>query len=203
MGASNSTGRGPEERGCFARISRPSQQNVMAEAEVRVDKENMRVEAPRTHENIMPATEPIKKSIDLKTATPVARHATKPTPTKAKAKTPAKERTPVRMPLVRRTNRSAPQPPAKLLKTFTFRWTGDATTVAVAGSFSGWSTVSLEKVGDREFVAELELKPKRYEYKFVVDGVWQHDPSVPVVSSGLGSLNNVIDLPANRSLTSM
>lgn len=93
------------------------------------------------------------------------------------------------------------KPPGKLLKTFKFKWTGEASTVAVAGTFSGWSTVSLEKVGPNEFVAELELKPKKYQYKFVIDGVWQHDPSSPVVSSGLGSLNNVLELPMTTRTT--
>eukprot|EP00040_Diaphanoeca_grandis_P026623 m.149520 g.149520 ORF g.149520 m.149520 type:complete len:306 (-) comp30662_c0_seq3:272-1189(-) len=84
-----------------------------------------------------------------------------------------------------------------------FKWTGDATSVAVAGSFNNWQNpVPLQKLSHNEFRTELELDMNEHEeletpniiYKYIVDGKWKHDPLAPVVASGLGSLNNILKL---------
>lgn len=67
-----------------------------------------------------------------------------------------------------------------------------ANSVAVSGSFNKWNTpIPLQRVGRNDFKVELDLTPEPYEYKYIVDGMWKHDPLAPVVASGLGSLNNV------------
>mmetsp|Transcript_11830 Transcript_11830/g.30395 ORF Transcript_11830/g.30395 Transcript_11830/m.30395 type:complete len:315 (+) Transcript_11830:71-1015(+) len=80
------------------------------------------------------------------------------------------------------------------LKRFTFRWTGEAETVAVAGSFNNWAGIPLRCVGHREYEITLDLKPIAHHYKYIVDGKWQHDPLAPVVASGMGSLNNLLNV---------
>ena len=58
-----------------------------------------------------------------------------------------------------------------------------AGSVYVAGTFNDWSTSSYPlkelKGGTSKGVWQrmLYLKPGEYEYRFVVDGVWQDDPN--------------------------
>jgi 5'-AMP-activated protein kinase regulatory beta subunit len=80
------------------------------------------------------------------------------------------------------------------LQRHTFRWTGQADSVAVAGSFNNWTKIPLRCVGHHEYVLTLDLNPVQHQYKYIVDGKWQHDPLAPVVASGLGSLNNLLNV---------
>ena len=68
--------------------------------------------------------------------------------------------------------------------------------VAVAGSFNSWDATSrplVEKDGDGVFKALLMLSPGRYEYKFVINGVWCVDPECAEwVTNDYGSLNSVL-----------
>jgi len=50
--------------------------------------------------------------------------------------------------------------------------------VYIAGSFNEWSTIqtAMEHVNDG-WMAEVNLKPGKYEYKFIVDGEWITDPN--------------------------
>jgi 1,4-alpha-glucan branching enzyme len=54
-----------------------------------------------------------------------------------------------------------------------------ATEVSLAGSFNGWDAAALpmKKIGEATWAVDLELKPGRHEYRFVVDGRWQTDPN--------------------------
>ena len=66
----------------------------------------------------------------------------------------------------------------------------EASTVAVAGSFNGWSTAvhPMQRSGDALWTLEVDLPPGRHEYKFCVDGQeWCHDPEAPTVPNPLGS----------------
>jgi hypothetical protein len=55
--------------------------------------------------------------------------------------------------------------------------------VYLAGDFNGWKPTGHKMDGpdrDGRFTARLELKPGRYEYKFVLEGkTWRHDPGNP------------------------
>ncbi len=68
-------------------------------------------------------------------------------------------------------------------------------TVSVAGSFNGWDPASrplADKDGDGVFRAMLMLSPGRYEYKFIINGVWCVDPECAEwVANDYGSLNSV------------
>ncbi|XP_078741035.1 5'-AMP-activated protein kinase subunit beta-2-like, partial [Lampetra fluviatilis] len=66
--------------------------------------------------------------------------------------------------------------------------------VYLAGSFDSWtSKIPLTK-SHNDFVAILELPEGEHQYKFYVDGQWLHDPNEPVVTSNLGTVNNLIQV---------
>lgn len=76
----------------------------------------------------------------------------------------------------------------------TFQWVWPAKDVSVAGSFSNWQTVSLEQSGEGVFQCTLEVPEDGcYQYKFLVDGQWMYDSTMPTVEDTFGGLNNVMD----------
>lgn len=65
----------------------------------------------------------------------------------------------------------------------------------VAGDFNDWKPTELKmkNKGKGVFSVQLSLKPGRYEYKFLVDGQWQHDPACPEsVANAFGSFNSLL-----------
>ena len=71
----------------------------------------------------------------------------------------------------------------------------DAKSVSVCGEFNGWSVgaTPMKRRRDGQWETVLELKPGRYQYKFVVDGEWLHDPVArESITNPHGSLNSVI-----------
>ncbi|XP_010886499.1 5'-AMP-activated protein kinase subunit beta-2 isoform X2 [Esox lucius] len=74
------------------------------------------------------------------------------------------------------------------------RWAGGGKEVYIAGSFNNWGhKIPLNK-SHNDFVAILDLPEGEHQYKFFVDGQWVHDPSEPVVTSQLGTINNLIQV---------
>lgn len=81
--------------------------------------------------------------------------------------------------------------------TFTWSYSPDATTVVVTGSFDNWTqSVTLKKDETNVFSATVEL-PVDTEviYKFVVDGVWMHDLTLPNQTDDKANVNNVLVTP--------
>ena len=70
--------------------------------------------------------------------------------------------------------------------------------VFLAGSFNDWSptaTQMVDKDGTGVFTRRCYLMAGKYEYKFVINGVWQIDDNNPnYVSNDMGSLNSVLEL---------
>uniref|UniRef100_K7GHB0 5'-AMP-activated protein kinase subunit beta-1 n=1 Tax=Pelodiscus sinensis TaxID=13735 RepID=K7GHB0_PELSI len=66
-----------------------------------------------------------------------------------------------------------------------FRWT-----------VKNWNKLPLTRRNHshNNFVAILDLPEGEHQYKFYVDGQWTHDPSEPVVTSQLGTVNNIIQV---------
>ena len=65
--------------------------------------------------------------------------------------------------------------------------------ITVAGDFNGWNTIThpfVKKNG--EWVCRLKLAPGRYQYKFVIDGVWTLDPE-----------NTLAELDDNENINSI
>ena len=73
----------------------------------------------------------------------------------------------------------------------------------MAGTFNDWepSAHPMEEGAAGEWVLAVPLEPGRYEYKFIVDGVWCCDPAagdatVPgCVPNGIGSYNLTLEVP--------
>ncbi|NRB52338.1 MAG: serine hydrolase [Saprospiraceae bacterium] len=64
--------------------------------------------------------------------------------------------------------------------TFTLDGYSNAKLVSVAGDFNGWQELgNIMRRHNGVWVTSLQLDPGKYEYKFVVDGVWILDPGNP------------------------
>ena len=80
----------------------------------------------------------------------------------------------------------------------------NAERVVLAGSFNNWQpdATPMVKGANGYWSASLELSPGRYEFKFVVDGVWCCEPGCDDgtdngpdrVPNEFGTLNRVIEV---------
>jgi hypothetical protein len=89
---------------------------------------------------------------------------------------------------------TAPQP---IQVVFTFHAPA-AKQVFLSGDFNQWSTTAtpLRRREDGRWERALALSPGRYEYKYVVDGVWTHDPEAKeTVCHPHGWLNSAVEVP--------
>ena len=70
----------------------------------------------------------------------------------------------------------------------------NAQQVILSGSFNGWNETALKmKKGADGWTLRADLPPGRYEYKFIVDGVWFHDKANKVsVTNEHGTQNSVL-----------
>jgi 1,4-alpha-glucan branching enzyme len=69
--------------------------------------------------------------------------------------------------------------------------------VNLAGSFNNWKTSDLRAKKDSRgnWSVKVNLKPGRYEYKFIVDNSWLNDPSCNAcVPNSFGSQNCIIEV---------
>ena len=64
--------------------------------------------------------------------------------------------------------------------------------VQVAGSWNQWTPRDLNFVGDDTWLLSLSIPPGTFQYKYIIDGVWIHDPSKKWLQDGQGNTNNVI-----------
>ncbi len=64
--------------------------------------------------------------------------------------------------------------------------------VALAGDFNAWRPVLMAR-RNGTFEATMQLPPRKYQYKFVVDGTWQQDPTASgAVPNAFGTANSVV-----------
>ena len=73
-----------------------------------------------------------------------------------------------------------------------FQWKYGGKQVKVAISPDWQVQYHLTKHNSGTFYTTTELPPSGHEYKYIIDGIWKHDPEEPTISDGLGSLNNEI-----------
>lgn len=67
--------------------------------------------------------------------------------------------------------------------------------VFIAGSFDNWEErYEMQFCGYTNFKCSIYLPCGVYEYKFIVDGVWMHDITLPSATSNIGSINNYIEI---------
>jgi cyclomaltodextrinase len=83
---------------------------------------------------------------------------------------------------------------------FRFAPEGSPGSVYLAGEFNNWNPSAQRMTdddGDGVYTTTVQLAPGRYQYKFVVDGTWFHDPDNPEsVDDGYGGQNSVIQVGA-------
>jgi hypothetical protein len=75
----------------------------------------------------------------------------------------------------------------------------EARAVLVAGSFNGWqpSATPMTKQRGGRWATQVLLPPGQHEYRFVVDGQWQGDPTAErFVANSFGGLNCVVEVKA-------
>ena len=72
-----------------------------------------------------------------------------------------------------------------------FTCNGAEKSVQVAGTWNNWATEDLQFNGDC-WSGFISLLPGTFQYKYIVDGVWLHDPSQRWADDGQGNINNVI-----------
>ena len=73
----------------------------------------------------------------------------------------------------------------------------EAKEAILAGDFNSWDTKKhiMKRDNKGGWSKIVTLAPGSYEYKFLVDGEWQNDPSNDqVVSNSFGTLNNLLTL---------
>jgi hypothetical protein len=78
----------------------------------------------------------------------------------------------------------SPQPPRTAQRIYNVEFAIDAPnalTVNLAGAFNNWSPTAspLHKRPSGKWAITLELPAGRYQYKFIVDGMWIPDPGNP------------------------
>ena len=79
----------------------------------------------------------------------------------------------------------------------------EAKHVYVAGTFNNWDAhcTPLSKGINGEWSSYLPLKPGQYEYRFVIDGVWNEDPAARAsVPNPFGSNNSVVIVREEHAL---
>ena len=114
-----------------------------------------------------------------------------PTPQPPAPKPPAP--TPTPPPAVKPPTPPSTTPARPLNVEFTIK-APSANKVYLAGEFNKWSETAtpMRKRPNGEWFVTLQLKPGRYQYKFLVDGKWQTDPDNPErVDDGYGGFNSV------------
>ena len=78
-------------------------------------------------------------------------------------------------------------------------WNKGGEDIKVAGQFSDWQQRDLDRHEDGGWSLGLSLEPGTYQYKYIVDGEWITEESLPVVDDGSGNRNNVLKVEAADS----
>ena len=95
--------------------------------------------------------------------------------------------------------RSKPAGQARLRSVTLVLEAPEARDVWFSGEFNGWSSNALPLLRQANGVwsITIALPPGRYQYKFVADGQWLHDPTAREnVPDGYGSFNSVLEIRA-------
>lgn len=82
----------------------------------------------------------------------------------------------------------------KTMDAFMFEWSyTNAKQVFLAGSFNEWSKTvcPMDKVGDVHRIS-VPLESGKYLFKYVVDGEWNYDITLPTETDSEGNTNNVL-----------
>ena len=72
--------------------------------------------------------------------------------------------------------------------------------VQVAGSWNQWTPRDLDLVGDDTWMLSLSIPPGTFQYKYIIDGVWIHDPSKKWLQDAEGNVNNVLKVESKLEI---
>ena len=94
------------------------------------------------------------------------------------------------------TNTNTNSNSAKNNHNYIFTWDEGGNSVKLIGSFSNWTKYyDMEKdEKDQIFKFSLPLENGKYQYKFIVDGVWKCSKKQNTEDDGKGNINNILDL---------
>ncbi len=71
--------------------------------------------------------------------------------------------------------------------------------VGIAGDFTHWKILSLQDFGGL-YLIDFDLKPGRYSYKYIIDGVWRTDPSNSLQEADpYGGSNSIIAVEEEKA----
>lgn len=60
------------------------------------------------------------------------------------------------------------------------------------GSFTSWKEKINMVKSDGDYCVIVDLPEGEHQYKFVVDGRWEHDPNQPTVDDSFSGKNNIV-----------
>lgn len=75
-----------------------------------------------------------------------------------------------------------------------FAWSHGGNYVELEGSFDNWSQRHTMQRAGRDCSLVKLLPPGVYQYKFIVDGQWRHDPNLAMMYDDMGNINNVLEV---------
>jgi len=77
-----------------------------------------------------------------------------------------------------------------------FIWPYGGKEVYVAGTFNDWNKIKMfpQTYPPNLYSVKVDLLPGKYEYKFVVDGVWCYDSMKPLVNDTFNGKNNYLNI---------
>lgn len=64
--------------------------------------------------------------------------------------------------------------------------------VSLIGTFTNWEDQVPMVKSDGDYVTIVDLPEGEHQYKFVVDGRWEHDPNQPCVNDNFNGKNNIV-----------
>jgi len=73
-------------------------------------------------------------------------------------------------------------------------WSHGGHHVELEGSFDNWTTRHVMQHSGKDFSLVKLLPPGVYQYKFIVDGQWRHDPNLTCMYDDQGNINNVLEV---------
>lgn len=79
---------------------------------------------------------------------------------------------------------------------YTFIWDEGGNNVKLIGSFSNWKEeYKMEKDEKSQiYKFSLQLNNDKYQYKYIVDGIWKYSKKQKTIDDGRGNINNILDL---------
>jgi len=75
-----------------------------------------------------------------------------------------------------------------------FAWNKGGKNVFLAGNFNEWKEKIQMKQSRNDFFSIQNLAPGIYEYRFIVDGKWEVDPTQPFITDNSGTTSNFVEV---------